>query len=142
MPTRKQEKIARSVKEIISETVAKKLSDPRLDKQFVSVTRVEVAADLRSADVFFSIFESKSFAQKDTAEVKEHQARRDRTFDALLHARKYIQSMVAEKLDSKFCPVLKFQRDAQFKESLQTLELLDKISKELEEKEGPENEQY
>jgi len=142
MPTRRQEKIARVVKEVVSEAIAQKLSDPRLENQFVSVTRVKVAADLKSAEVFFSIFQSKSFAQKNNAEQKKYRARQNRTFEAVLHARKYIQSMLAKKLKSKFCPVLKFQRDEKFKESLQTLKLLNKISNELKIKDEFENDPY
>jgi len=142
MLTRRQEKIARVVKEVVSEAVAQKLSDPRLDKQFVSVTRVKVAADLKSADVFLSIFESESFEQKQENEIQKYRSRQNNTFNAVLHARKYIQSMLAKKLNSKFCPVIKFQRDEKFKQSIQTLKLLDKISNELKKKDADENEPF
>ena len=55
MPTRRQEKVARVVKETVSDAIANHLNDPRIEG-FVSVTRVEMAADLRNADVFLSIF--------------------------------------------------------------------------------------
>ena len=55
MATRRQEKVARVVKEAVSDAVSHHLSDPRIEG-FVSVTRVEMAADLRNADVYVSIF--------------------------------------------------------------------------------------
>ena len=58
MPTRRQEKVARVIREVVSDAIANHLSDPRITG-FVSVTRVEVMADMRSADVYLSIFASK-----------------------------------------------------------------------------------
>ncbi len=55
MPTRRQEKVARLVKESVSDTITNHLGDPRITG-FISVTRVEMAPDLRSGDVYLSIF--------------------------------------------------------------------------------------
>ncbi len=55
MATRRQEKVARVVKEAVSDAIAHRLSDPRIEG-FVSVTRVEMSPDLRNANVFLSIF--------------------------------------------------------------------------------------
>jgi ribosome-binding factor A len=51
MATRRQEKVARLVKEAVSDAIAHHLNDPRIEG-FVSVTRVDMAADLRNADVW------------------------------------------------------------------------------------------
>jgi ribosome-binding factor A len=99
MPTRRQEKMARVVKEVVSDAIANHLSDPRIEG-FVSVTRVEVAADLRSADVY-----------------------------------------LGSKLKSKFCPVLQFHQDEQFKKTLETMKLIDQAVSELKEKNTVEQEQ-
>jgi len=58
MPSRRQEKVARVVKEVVSEAVANHLSDPRITG-FVSITKVEMTPDLRNADVHLSIFARK-----------------------------------------------------------------------------------
>ena len=50
MVTRRQEKVARVVKEAVSDAIAHHLNDPRIGG-FVSVTRVEMAPDLRNAEV-------------------------------------------------------------------------------------------
>ncbi len=111
------------VKEGVSDAISHHLSDPRIEG-FVSVTRVEMAADLRNADVYVSIFGKDESAQ-------------NKTFAAIIHAKSRIQSLVAGKLQSKFCPVLHFYSDEKFKKTLETMKLIDQAVGELE-KEDPE----
>ena len=73
MATRRQERVARVVKEAVSDAIANHLNDPRIEG-FVSVTRVEMGPDLRSADVYLSIF-----GRDDSAQNK--------TFSAITHAK-------------------------------------------------------
>lgn len=122
MATRRQERMARLIKEAVSDAIANHLNDPRIEG-FVSVTKVEVAADLRSAAVYLSFF-----GQGANAENK--------TFLAINHARRRIQSLVAEKLQSKFCPVLHFYKDEQFKKTLETIKLIEQAVSELEKKDS------
>lgn len=129
MPTRRQEKVARVIREVVSDVIANHLNDPRITG-FVSVTRVEVMADLRSADVYLSIFAS-------------NEAAKDKTFAAITHARTRIQSFLAEALESKFCPVLRFHVDEQFRRTLDVMRLIDEVAGERqrrEDAEGPEQE--
>ncbi len=123
MATRRQEKVARVVKEGVSDAIAHHLSDPRIEG-FVSVTRVDMATDLRNADVYVSIFGGNEAAQ-------------NKTFAAITHAKSRIQSLVAGKLQSKFCPVLHFYKDEKFKKALETMKLIDQAASKLE-KEDPE----
>ena len=118
MATRRQEKVARVVKEAVSSAIRDGLNDPRIEG-FVSVTRVELSADLRNADVYISIFGSDEAAQR-------------RTFQALTHARSRVQRFVADELDSKFCPVLHFKLDEAFKKTLETMNLIDQAAREFE----------
>jgi ribosome-binding factor A len=126
MASRRQEKVARVVKEAVSAAIRDGLNDPRIEG-FVSVTRTELTADLRNADVYISIFGSDEAAQR-------------RTFQALTHARSRVQGFVADKLDSKFCPVLHFKLDEVFKKTLETMNLIDQAARELEH-EQPETEE-
>jgi len=129
MATRRQERVARVVKEATSDAISHHLNDPRIEG-LVSVTRVDVAADLRTADVYLSIF------GKDCAAD-------NRTFTAIAHAKGRIQSLVADRLQSKFCPVLRFYRDEKFKKTLETMRLIDQAVSEMEKKDsdGPSSEQ-
>jgi len=120
MATRRQEKTARVIKEAVSDAVVNHLGDPRIGG-FVSVMRVDVAADLRSADVYLSVFGNGSAAQ-------------NKTFAAITHAKSRIQSLLAGKLQSKFCPTLRFHRDENLKKTLEVMKLIDQVAGELENK--------
>ncbi len=120
MPTRRQEKVARVIREVVSDAVANHLSDPRITG-LVSVTRVEVMPDMRSADVYLSIFAPDGSAK-------------DRTFEAITHARTRIQSFLADAVESKFCPVLRFHEDEQFRKTLDVMKLIDQVASEWQNK--------
>ena len=125
MATRRQEKVARVVKEAVSDAIAHHLNDPRIEG-FVSVTRVDMVVDLRSADVYLSIF-------------GKDDATQNKTFAAITHAKSRIQSLLAGKLQSKFCPVLHFYRDEKFKKTLETMKLIDEAANELKDAEPEED---
>jgi ribosome-binding factor A len=122
MATRRQERIARVVKEATSDAVSHHLNDPRIEG-LVSITRVDVAADLRTADVYLSIFGKDCVAE-------------NRTLVAIAHAKGRIQALVAGRLQSKFCPVLRFYRDEKFKKTLETMRLIDQAVSEMEKKDS------
>jgi ribosome-binding factor A len=125
MATRRQEKVARLVKEAVSDAITQHLSDPRIEG-LVSVTRVDVAGDLRSAEVYLSIFGKDETGQ-------------NKTFAAIEHAKSRIQSLVARRVQSKFCPVLRFYRDEQFKKALETMRLIDQAVSEMKQRRNEED---
>ena len=124
MPTRRQEKVARVVREAVSDAISNHLSDPRI-VGLVSVTKVEVSADMHNADVYLSIFGGDEAAQ-------------NKTFAAILHAGSRIRSLLADKLRNRFCPVLHFYRDEQFKKTLETMRIIEQAVDELDEAESDE----
>ena len=126
MSTRRQEKVARVVREAVSDAIANHLSDPRIEA-FVSVTRVELSADLRVANVYLSMFGGTEVAQKNT-------------FNAIMHAKKRIQVLLAERVKSKFCPTLNIHKDEQFKKALETMMLIDKLADESKNKDSVDQE--
>lgn len=127
MVTRRQEKVARVVKEAVSDAIAHHLNDPRIEG-FVSVTRVEMAPDLRNAEVYLSIF-------------SQNDATGNKTFEAISHAKSRIQSLLAGRVQSKFCPVLRFHRDEKFKKTLETMKLIDQATSELSKKSPDDDEE-
>jgi ribosome-binding factor A len=122
MATRRQEKVARIVKEVVSDAIAHHLNDPRITG-FVSVTRVDMAPDLRNADVYISVFGSDEAGQ-------------NKVFMAITHAKSRVQSLLAGQVQSKFCPVLHFYKDEKFKKTLETLNLIDQAVKDLKDKDS------
>jgi len=126
-PSRRQEKVARVIKEAVSDAIANHLNDPRIEG-FVSVTMVDVAPDLRIADVYLSIFGKDDISQK-------------KTFAAIEHAKSRIQSLLGNKLNCRFCPTLKFHRDVNFKKTMETMKLIDKAVSEMEKKDSVDHEE-
>jgi len=122
MATRRQEKVARIVKEAVSDAIAHHLNDPRISG-FVSVTRVDMTTDLRNANVYISVFGSDEAGQ-------------NKAFIAITHAKSRIQSILARQVQSKFCPVLHFYKDEKFKKTLEILNLIDQAAKEYKDKDS------
>ncbi len=116
MASRRQEKVVRVIKEAVSDIIANHLSDPRIEG-IISVTQVDVSPDLRSADIYLSIM-----AADDKTSHK--------TFTAIEHAGKHIQSLLGHRMTSKFCPRLHFQKDTKFKNTLETLRLIEEAGRE------------
>jgi ribosome-binding factor A len=116
MPTRRQEKMAHAVQRAVSNAILNHLSDPRIEG-VVSVTRVEMTPDLRKAQVYLSVLGKSEKSQR-------------RTLIAIEHAKRHIQSYVADAVTSKFCPVLSFHEDENFKKTLETMNLIDRAASE------------
>jgi ribosome-binding factor A len=127
MPTRRQEKVVRVVKEAVSDAIANHLNDPRIEESFVSVTRVEISADLRIANVYLSFFGTNETSQ-------------NKSFAAITHAKSRIQMLLGQRMQSKFCPVLNFFRDEAFKKTIEAMRMLDELSRESEKKQNPDDE--
>lgn len=120
MPTRRQEKIARVIREAVSDAIANHISDPRMEA-LVSVTKVDVSTDMRIANVYLSLFGGTEAAQ-------------NKTFAAILHARKRIQGVLAEHIQSRFCPIINLHKDENFKKALETMKLIDDLASEFKDK--------
>jgi ribosome-binding factor A len=120
MSTRRQEKMARVVRDAVIEAV-RNLSDPRITS-FVSITRIKVAADMRLADVYFSFFGGSVTDQ-------------NKTFTAIEHSRIRIQSFLAGNLNCRFCPILRFHKDEDFKKTLEAWRIIDEEAAKRKEKE-------
>ena len=126
-PSRRQEKVARVIRESVSDTISNRLSDPRI-LGIVSVTEVDISPDLKNADVSLSIMAA-----------DEKQAKK--TLLAIQHASRHIQARLGRKMTSKFCPRLHFIEDTKFRKTLDTLRLIDEATKEFKERHPDECEE-
>jgi len=105
----RKEKVSSVVHQIVSETIAHRLNDPRV-APLTTVTRVAMTGDLLVAKVYLS--------------VPGDEATERRTLTAVRHASGYIQRMVARELPVRQCPELRFEIDAAVKGVRRTMELL------------------
>lgn len=108
MKSRRVARASEAVREVVSTTVLFELRDPRIKN--VTVLGAEVAKDLRTAKVFVSIM----------GDVKQQSL----AMHGLESARGYIQAKIAERLDTRYTPVLRFVLDQGVKRSIETSRLL------------------
>jgi ribosome-binding factor A len=113
--SRRTEKVASTIRQVLSQGIATKISDPRIS-QFTSITRVEVSGDMMHATVYVSVLGSDVDGRK--------------TLAGLENARGFLQSILAKKLTTRHCPTLRFEADKGIKKQMETLALIDQVSEE------------
>jgi ribosome-binding factor A len=101
-------RVAEVIREVASETILFELRDPRVKN--VTVTRAEVSGDLQHAKVYVSVMGSPKEA--------------DLTMHGLRHAAGFIQSKLADRLKTRFTPVLSFVLDEGVKKSIEMTRIL------------------
>jgi ribosome-binding factor A len=103
------ERVAEAIREVVSSAILFELKDPRV--QGVTVLRAEVTGDLRHAKVFVSLM----------GDAKQQKL----TIHGLNHARGFIQSKVADRLQTRWTPVIQFVVDESVKKSIEISRLID-----------------
>ncbi|HHW13896.1 MAG TPA: 30S ribosome-binding factor RbfA [Firmicutes bacterium] len=97
--------------------ILRKMKDPRIG--FVSVTEVEASPDLRHLKVFVSIMGSEE--------------ERQRTMEALEHARGYIRTELGGRIQLRYTPEVVFKYDPSLARGSRVIELLSQLHGEPEE---------
>ncbi|MGI8544222.1 MAG: 30S ribosome-binding factor RbfA [Aridibacter sp.] len=105
------ERLAESLREVVTEIVGYELEDPRLEA--VTVTDVRVAENLRNANVYVVV-------EGDEAEIKEAML-------ALGRASTYIRQQVALDLNLRYAPQLHFARDTVEENAVRIEEILENL---------------
>src|SRR3954468_325184 len=108
MKTHRVARVAEAVREVASETILLEMRDPRV--KLVTVTRAEVSGDLQHAKIYVSIMGTE----------KEQKL----TMHGLRHAAGFIQSKLAQRLQTRFTPVVDFVLDEGVKKSIEITRLI------------------
>ncbi len=111
MNSRRLLKAAEAIREVVSTSIVTELRDPRI--RGVTVTFVEVAADMRSAKVHVSIMGNDS---------RQHLSLR-----ALQHAAGFLQQRISERIITRYVPKLQFVLDKGVKNSLTVSRILREV---------------
>jgi ribosome-binding factor A len=111
MSSRRTAKVAEAVREQVSTAILFGLKDPRV--KYVTVTRVEVSPDLRSAKVYVSVM-----GDEKTQRL---------TLRGLESARGFLQAKLAERVQIRYTPILHFQLDQGVKRSIEASRLLREV---------------
>lgn len=111
----RKERVGSVVREIVSSALLNRLKDPRISA-LTTITRVVMSGDLLLARVFVSV---------PGGETEER-----KTLLGLQHAVGFLQRVVAEELNIRQCPQLRFEIDESLKKVRHTLEILDRNRRE------------
>jgi ribosome-binding factor A len=111
MPSRRLEKAAAAIREVVSMAILADLRDPRI--RDVTVTYVEVSPDLRHAKVHVSIMGDET-----------HQKL---SLRGLQSAAGYLQAKIAERIDIRYTPKLTFLLDQGVKRSIAVAQILQQV---------------
>lgn len=107
----RKDKVGDAIQKEVSNILQNELKDPRLG--FVTITGVEVTADLRYAKVFFSVL------------GKEEDYKKSKK--ALDSASGFIRRLVAKRIQLRLAPEIVFKEDKSSEYSCRIQEVLDEI---------------
>ena len=121
MSSRRTAKVAQAILEAVSTNILFGLKDPR--GKNVTVISVEVSSDIRSAKVYVSVM-----GDEKTQSLCMH---------GLQSARGYLQGKVADRLQTRYTPILKFILDPGVKRSIETSRMIRELLPESTSAEDP-----
>ena len=112
---RRPQRVAEAIRRLAGEIVHSRLKDPRISR-FVTITKVEVTADLRFAKIYYTtLCEDKK---------KELVAR------GLKSAKSYMRKRIGEELKLRYAPDISLRLDKVVEYSKKIDNILDKLKKE------------
>jgi len=109
--TRRLLKAAEAVREVVSMAILTQVRDPRVRN--VTVTHVEMDPDMRGATVHVSVMGST---------VQEELALR-----GLASSAGFLQAQVADRIETRYIPRLKFKLDSGIKRSIEIARMLSEV---------------
>ena len=118
MASRRTLKAAQAIREVVAMSLLTDLKDPRVEQ--VTITGVEVSADMRSAKVFFSVLGGDP--------AKERLA-----LNGLTSAAGFLQQKCARRIDTKYTPRISFAVDEGMKNLVAVTEILEQEKRAREE---------
>jgi ribosome-binding factor A len=108
MTSRRVQKAAQAIREVVSMAILTELKDPRVEN--VTVTYVEVSPDMRQAKVHVS--------------VMGDDAKQKLCLHGLQSSAGFLQAKVGKRIDTRYTPRLRFELDMGVKKSLAIAQLL------------------
>lgn len=114
MKSRRVKRVAEQIRQELGRILLAAVSDPRIG--FVTVTRVDISADLRSARVYVSLLGSPGEQRS--------------TLRGLNSAQKRIRGELGQSLDLRCVPGISFHEDGGVKQSIKMSSLLSSLARE------------
>src|SRR3972149_7532383 len=111
MSSRRAQKVAEAIREVVSMAILTELKDPRV--RDVTVTYVEVSPDLRHAKVHVSVM----------GDEKQQQL----SLRGLQSAAGFLQAQIARQIEMRYTPRLNFLLDQGVKRSIEIARILHEV---------------
>ena len=111
MTSRRVQRAAQAIREVVSMAILTELRDPRVAD--VTVTFVEVSPDMRQAKVHVS--------------VMGDDAKQKLCLHGLESSAGFLQTKIGERIDTRYTPRLRFELDMGVKKSLAIAQLLNDV---------------
>lgn len=111
MTSRRTQKAAEAIREVVSMAILTELKDPRVAN--VTVTYVEVTPDMRQAKIHVSIMGDET--------------KQNLTLRGLQSAAGFLQTKVAKRIDTRYTPRLEFMLDLGVKRSIEISRILAEV---------------
>jgi ribosome-binding factor A len=108
MTSRRTQRAAEAIREVVSMAILTDLRDPRIEN--VTVTYVEVSPDMRQAKVHVS--------------VMGDEPKQQLCLYGLQSSAGYLQTKIAKRIDTRYTPKIRFELDMGVKKSLAIAQLL------------------
>ncbi len=124
MSSRRVLKAAQAIREVVSMAIIAELKDPRIAD--VTVTFVEVAADLRHAKVHVS--------------VMGDETKKRLCLKGLQNSAGYLQKKVGDRIDTRYTPRLHFELDKGLENSILVTKILDEVLPKQDNHDDPQRE--
>lgn len=121
MEGKRSEKVADLIQKEISEMLVKTIKDPRIG--FVTITRVTVSEDYRSAKVYFSVLGTRE--------------ERERSMEGLKSAKGYVRKELGRRIRLRYTPEIIFRFDPSIEYAIHIEEVMRHLKGE-EETDGDE----
>jgi ribosome-binding factor A len=111
MSSRRAQKAAEAIREVVSMSILTELQDPRV--RDVTVTYVEISGDLRHAKIYVS--------------VMGEETRQQLSLRGLQSAAGFLQAKVADRIGLRYTPRLNFVLDQGVKKSIAVSQILQQV---------------
>ena len=108
MASRRALKAAEAIRQAVATSILTELKDPRVE--FVTITKVEVAPDMRTAKVYFL--------------VRGDEGKERTALKGLQSAAGFLQQQCAKRIDTRYTPTLQFLVDEGVKNLLEVTRIL------------------
>lgn len=99
---------------MIQESLARKVADSRLSSEVITVTRVKMSEDMNTAEVSYTLL---------------HPEERKGIQKALIGAAAYFLSEIAQKVQIRTLPQIRFVYDSEHQEADDVVGLIDRLSR-------------